>query len=640
MDIKRKIFVSTIRSKSIVIFLCLFITSILASCAFDLLKNRSELDPEVSKLLQASVSGDSYPDAHILYILDEGIIEFFNDGRSRGTAHMVFKIVTERGKDYANCEIGYNSRTETVNLLYARTITPGGKIIPLKKNAIKVITPYSEYPSYSDYKELTFSMPAVGIDSVIDYKYVKEKKSPIEGEFSGGFFIQKYDPILLSRYKIITLEDMNVKYLLLNPLKDSHKSPTITHQGGKKTYLWEHRDIPQILYEEYMPPLDEVAFNISITTMDSWDPFFRWWRDKIKGKTNPDKAIKEKVAELTKDLSNTREKTEAIFDYVKGKVRYVSIDLGKSGYEPTSAQEVFENKYGDCKDQSTLLISMLKEAGVPAYYVLIPTNDVGNLIKDFPYPFQFNHCIVAAENEKGYRFLDPTAQYHRFDYLPDSDQDRGILIFKDHRTIFSKTPLAEPKDNAYFSQEHINIKKDGAIEGEQKNTCLGSREALSRSLYTKFSPTEIREGLGGVVDGISPGAKLLDYTYTDPPDFKKKFTYFIKYNAPDYCKKAGDILIFQLFGIEESCAATDKEERRYPIEHHSNSYGKNEVHFNIPEGYELYYLPEPVEIKNPYFEYRSSYQKKGERYSIKVSSSGTQCRPLQRSMPITVNPAR
>jgi hypothetical protein len=34
------------------------------------------------------------------------------------------------------------------------------------------------------------------------------------------------------------------------------------------------------------------------------------------------------------------------------------------------------------------------------------------------------------------------------------------------------------------------------------------------------------------------------------------------------------------------------------------------VNFNIPEGYELYYLPEPVEIKNPYFEYHSSYQKR------------------------------
>ena len=216
MDMKMKKLVSTIRGKPIAILLCLLVISILASCTIDLVKTKRELDPEVSKLIQAVPLSGSYPDASIIYLLDEGIEEVFSDGRCSNTYHMVFKIVSERGKDYANCEIGYNSRTETVNLLYARTITPEGKIIPLKKNAIKVITPYSEYPSYSDYKELTFSMPAVGIDCVIDYKYVKKQKPHIEGEFSSYFFVQTYNPALLSRYKIITPEDMNLKYLLLS----------------------------------------------------------------------------------------------------------------------------------------------------------------------------------------------------------------------------------------------------------------------------------------------------------------------------------------------------------------------------------------------------------------------------------------
>ncbi len=610
---KRTRFIGTVRGKPIAILLCLLVISILVSCSFDLVKTKGELDPEVSKLLQVIPQSGSYPDADILYLLDEGIEEVFSDGRCSNTSHMVFKIISERGKDYANCEIGYNSRTETVNLLYARTITPEGKIIPLKKNAIKVITPYSEYPSYSDYKELTFSMPAVGIDCVIDYKYVKKQKPHIEGEFSSYFFVQTYNPVLLSKYKIITPEDMNLKYLLLSPLKDSHKLPTITHQGGKKTYLWEYRDIPQILYEDYMPPMAEIAFNILITTMDSWEPFFFWWRDQIKGKTDPDKAIKEEIVELTKDLPNTREKTEAIFDYVKKKVRYVSIDMGKSGYEPASAQEVLENKYGDCKDQSTLLISMLKEAGIPAYYVLIPTNNVGDLIKDFPYPFQFNHCIVAVENEKSYRFLDPTATYHRFAFLPDSDQNRGVLIFKGRENAFDRTPLAEPQDNAFITQQQIEINTDGAIEVELKSCSSGSTEADERSFYAESSPTESRECLEEFIDGVSPGARLLEHTYSDPLDFKKEFTDYLKYYAPNYCKKAGDILIFQVPMIEKVCSGTGKEERRYPILYRSKSYEKDEVEFNIPEGYEVYHLPEPIEIKTPYFEYHSSYKKEGEK---------------------------
>jgi hypothetical protein len=47
----------------------------------------------------------------------------------------------------------------------------------------------------------------------------------------------------------------------------------------------------------------------------------------------------------------------------------------------------------------------------------------------------------------------------------------------------------------------------------------------------------------------------------------------------------------------------------------NNSYSKDEVEFNVPEGYEVHYLPELVEIKNPYFEFRSSYRQEGQKIS-------------------------
>jgi len=455
-------------------------------------------------------------------------------------------------------------------------------------------------------------MPGVAVGCTIDYKYVIEEKEPtIEGVFAGRYLFQWYDPIILTRYKVITPWNMDLRHLVFNPPKDVSVAPTVTIQGDKKIYLWEYRNIPQILYEDYTPPIGEIAFNILVSNMDSWERFFRWWRNYIEGKTVADQAIKDKVAQVTAGLSSTQEKIEAIYDYVKQKIRYVSVDLGKSGYEPEPAPEVFENKYGDCKDQSTLLIAMLKEAGIPASYVLIPTHSERNLIADFPYPFQFNHCIVAVEKEGGYHFLDPTAQYHRFDYLHKEDQNRGVFIFKDRKTIFEHTPFETPEDNGYIREQDIEIKADGAIEITGKNVSSGGEEAFERSFYTEYSPTEIKETLEEIVSDIAPGAKLMEYDCTDPLDFQARFTEYLKVHVSDYCKKAGDILIFRLPDLGRSCPAAGKEERRYPIVCKANSHRKNVVVFNIPKGYELYHLPEPVEIKNPYFEYRSSYRTEG-----------------------------
>jgi hypothetical protein len=457
-------------------------------------------------------------------------------------------------------------------------------------------------------------MPGVTVGSIIDYKIVQEKQKPeIEGKFSDEFYFQGYDPTYLCRYKVITHRDTDLKYLVLNPLPGIQSSPNIIHDGNKKTYLWEYKNIPQIIEQKSMPPTDEVAFRILVTAMNSWEEFSNWWREKIAGKTEPDEAIKRKVAELTKGFSTSREKMEAIFDYVKGEIRYVFIDLGKSGYEPESAKKVFENKYGDCKDKSTLFISMLKVAGIPAYYVLIPTSSVGNLIKDFPYPFQFNHCIAAIEKEGKYNFFDPVAENYRFNYLPSSDRDRGVLIFGNKKIVFARTPLAKPEDNAYYSQSQIKIESDGNIQCEVKNFGNGGEEASLRSFFKKSSPTKIKDSLEERVDKISSGAKLLTYTHSDPLNFKERFEVTIKYNAKDYCRKAGDILIFDVPEIQKSCPATGKKDLKYPIEMWNTSYKKDEVEFNVPEGYEVYYLPEPMEIKNQYFDFRSSYRQEGKR---------------------------
>jgi hypothetical protein len=362
-----------------------------------------------------------------------------------------------------------------------------------------------------------------------------------------------------------------------------------------------------------MPPMDEVAFRILVTTMNSWTEFSHWWRKKIADKSEPDDAIKRKVAELTKELPTSKEKMEGIFDYVKREIRYVSIEMGKSGYEPENAKKVFENKYGDCKDKSTLLISMLKAAGVPAYYVLIPTNDMGNLIRDFPYPFQFDHCIVSVKREGEYYFVDPVAENYRLDYLPDSDRNRDVLIFDDDKIVFNKTPLAKPEENTSYSQSEIKIEPDGSIECEVNNSGLGSNEASWRSFFIYNRRTKIEESLEERVDGISPGAKLLKYTHSDPLSFKEDFELKIRYRAQDYCRKAGDILMFDLPEIWKGCPAAAKQGRRYPVIIWNNSYSKDEVVFNVPDGYEVYHLPEPTEIRNAYFEFHQSYRQEGER---------------------------
>ncbi|MBW2040275.1 MAG: DUF3857 domain-containing protein [Deltaproteobacteria bacterium] len=231
---------------SIVVLASLFFIS---SCTLPLLRHKGPTDDEISQLIRTAPPADAYPDAPALVIFDQDIIEVFPDASYKATYHKVIKVLAERGKRYGDIRFGFNSRMQKVKILHAKTTTPDGETIPLKENAIKIVTPYSWYPEYSDYKQLTFSMPGVLVGSVIDYEILLEGKPSIKDHYSDHLFSQGRSPILLSRHKVILPKDKELKYLALHAPKGIDPSPLISYEADKKVYLWEFRDIPQILDE-------------------------------------------------------------------------------------------------------------------------------------------------------------------------------------------------------------------------------------------------------------------------------------------------------------------------------------------------------------------------------------------------------
>lgn len=599
---------------SCLVLFCVLTILPLSSHAFNPSKLKGTINEEVIHLLKDLPPDESYPDASVIVVLDEKVDEVQATGTHRSILHEVFKVLTDEGKGYAHVEIGYNAHREQVSVEYARIITPWGEIIPLSDTAVRVSTPYGNYPSYSNYRVLTFSFPEVLIGSVIDYQIVIEERRPaMAGAYASRFYFQGHEPVIISRFTVITPEDMDLNYSIRNPLAEQKPDPQVSRKHGKKITLWEYQDIPRIIPEHNMPPLAEIACNIRVTTVSSWKEFFSWWNKVKDRKTEANGAIREKAAQLTAGLFTPEEKAAAIFYYIEQKIRYVAINLGQSTYEPAAAREVFANKYGDCKDKSTLLISMLEAAGVPAFYVLIPTRDREKMTRDFPYPFQFNHCIVAVEGTEGYHFLDPAGETYPFAYLPSEDQDRQCLLLKGSKGIFTRTPPAQPHDNGILQQQTISIGPDGSLEVVRKVSTCGDYGATDRAAYIAYGPTELREHIERAVNSLYPGAKLIAYGVSNPLRFEIPLTTTYRYVLEGYCKRAGDLLMFPLPGVSYECLTPAKEKRSHPIEHPSVSFLRDEVQIVLPDGYEVYYLPTGMELTIPSHEFRCVYGHRGSR---------------------------
>ena len=65
-------------------------------------------------------------------------------------------------------------------------------------------------------------------------------------------------------------------------------------------------------------------------------------------------------------------------------MRYFIVVRGIGGWQAHYAADICLNHYGDCKDKTTLLISMLQAIGIKAYFV--PVDDRRGVVDLTPRP--------------------------------------------------------------------------------------------------------------------------------------------------------------------------------------------------------------------------------------------------------------
>src|SRR5262249_7398246 len=95
-----------------------------------------------------------------------------------------------------------------------------------------------------------------------------------------------------------------------------------------------------------------------------------------------------------------------------------------------SPNVVLTRRYGDCKDKSLLLITLLKELGIPSDPVLLQFGRRNGLERSLPSPGLFNHVIVRVNVDGHFYYLDPTrlGQHGRLDRMGQLHEGTQVLL--------------------------------------------------------------------------------------------------------------------------------------------------------------------------------------------------------------------
>src|SRR5262249_12812743 len=166
---------------------------------------------------------------------------------------------------------------------------------------------------------------------------------------------------------------------------------------------------------------------------------------------------------ITKGIDDRRQQAMAIDAWMKKNIRYVAVYLGLGRVVPNDAAAVLRNKYGDCKDKTTLMAALLSAKGIASEPVLINLGPAYTLPQP-PTLVALNHVILYLPDFDLYD--DPTLILASFGVLAAEAYDNRVVRIASEGAERARTPAMKADDHVTHATSHITVAADGTVKGE------------------------------------------------------------------------------------------------------------------------------------------------------------------------------
>jgi hypothetical protein len=248
------------------------------------------------------------------------------------------------------------------------------------------------------------------VGDVVDYAYTISGENPV----FGGHFA---DRVSLADSRTAQKLIVRLLWPTERPLNLRHHNtelkPLIKTIGSETEYLWELNDVPAFESEDSTPGWVQPYPTVELSDFKDWGDVVLWALPlyTIPAVAAPDLAAK--IEKWKTELKTPEERTLAALRFVQDEVRYLGIELGRYSHQPTAPAKVFARRFGDCKDKSFLLATILNAMGIEATPALVNSSAGKSLDERQPSPFAFNHVIVQAQVAGKTYWFDSTISFQR-----------------------------------------------------------------------------------------------------------------------------------------------------------------------------------------------------------------------------------
>jgi hypothetical protein len=612
---------------------CLFVASALSAQKEDWLP----VTPQ--DLALKEVAGNKGAAAVRLYYA-----QYIDDNTASCFFYQRIKIMNEkalnpddRGHTYADVEIPIltiGDFVEDITDLKARTIKPDGSIVEFTGK------PFEKVVFKGRGNKLAvkaFSMPEVGVGSIIEYKYrailqipeLIDLKIPVSDSWdiqSELFTVKEslyYRPDTGSRYQSTSRMSFDsggqrVSHVMLN-MKDIEEA---IRESGSDAGL-ELTNVPPFDAEQFMPPEN----NFKPTVI-----FFYGSRGKVDidkewleiGKVNfesyerlmgRDHGVKDAVAKAIGDETDPNLKLRKIYARVQ-QMRNLTFERVRTAEERkaehiqknSNVADVLSHGYGYSEDLTLLFVAMARAAGFDASVVMVPDRKRQFFVHDWTSRRQIDNRIAAVNINGKDLYLEPGTRFCPYGTVRWNHSEIDALKLDRKGGQFVKVPSMGYDKSVTHREAQMELSPDGTLKGSFTLEFKGA-EALEHRLDAldrdeagrkKDLEDEVKEWLpAGAIVKMSAAQGWED------PDVPLLARFSLE--VPNYATSAGKRLLVPAFLFQlKQRQAFAHSQRKYPVYFPYPFTDNDVVIMKVPTGFTLENVPQPEDAKLGYARYQNT----------------------------------
>lgn len=530
------------------------------------------------------------------------------------------RILTAAGRDEAGFYVHYDKETQ---LRSFRAWAISGNV-PRQfgdREAIEA-NPYNEVFDDSRVKGLT--IPNVDAGTIVAWEYEqRERPNALQAiwDFQEGL------PVFSANCQVRVPPGWEVD------LRWFHHDPVAPLAAAPGNLTWELHEVPALRDEPRMPAFAAVAGRVAFNFMPgeagspkvhrTWDDVGRWFAGLVSSRCVPSPQIQAKVRELAPESATPLDRLAALARFAQRDVRYVAVEIGIGGYQPHAADDVFRNRYGDCKDKVTILRTMLAAAGIESYYILVNT-DRGIIDPAFATGVLFNHAIIAIRLPKGAAspdffatydhptlgkllIFDPTSSETPLGRIPDYEQEGHALLVTGTTGELITLPIAPPSASQLRRRAKLQLAADGSISGDVEEVRTGAFASQWRYALRTMGNAERSRAIEQMVASHLASSEVRDLKIENPDDPASDLVIRYHLAAPRYASRAAELTLLRprVLG-QKADAQIDLAARKQPYVTDGPSLQTDDVEITVPPELKLDELPPPASISISPLAYSSS----------------------------------